>query len=260
MKKILVLLSALVMMTACVSEKPATEAAEPINPVTEAAEPINSMTEAAESENPVTEAAESVNSVIEAEESVNSVTEAAEPINPVTGAEEDENIETVLTARPPTERYVTAEEFEEEMGYCLIIPEGAEEVSYMIENSVPPYPVGVVGFVLDGVGWKATVSRTDNPFYMDNMFEPYKMDFDELFFVPEDGQTITVHGARPDALRYFLLHFHSDTIKDIYDFNAYWYMEDEGLELTMEGGSEESIHKVPVEIFDPIFRKYGYQN
>ncbi len=157
MKKIFVLLSALVMMTACVSENPATEAAEPINSLTEAAESENPVTEAAEPINPVTEAAEPINPVTEAAESENPVTESAEPINPVTEAEEDENIETVLTARPPTERYVTAEEFEEEMGYCLNIPEGAEEVSYMIENSVPPYPVGVVGFVLDGVGWRATV-------------------------------------------------------------------------------------------------------
>ena len=65
----------------------------------------------------------------------------------------------------------------------------------------------------------------------------------------ENGQVIKARGAEPDVLRYFLIHYHSDTINDAYMFNAYWFLEDEGLELTLQSYSEQPVHEVPVEVF-----------
>ena len=175
--------------------------------------------------------------------------------NPVIEAVDPKNyIVTTITERPSPERYVTAEEFEKEMGYSFNIPDGAEEVAYRIDTSTSD-PVGFVGFYLDGVLWNAKVMHTDRSYYRDDLFEPYKIDFDELDFKSENGQVIKVHGVEPDVLRYFLIHYNSDTIKDTYDLNAYWFLEDEGLELIMQSTSEEPIHKVPVEVFDTVLKE-----
>ena len=178
-------------------------------------------------------------------ESGNSVIEAVDPEN---------NIVTAITERPPAERHVTAEEFEKEMGYSFNIPDGVEEIDYVIDTSTIN-PVGFVGFYLDGVLWNAKVMQTDRSYYRDDLFEPYKIDFDELEFKPENGQIIKVHSAEPDVLKYYLIKYHSDTIKDNYDFNAYWFFEDEGLELILQSISEEPINKVPVEVFDTVLKE-----
>ena len=158
-------------------------------------------------------------------------------------------IVTTITERPPTDRQVTAEEFEEELGFRFNIPEGAEVCEYRIDYSSPNMPVGFVGFYHDGILWNATVMSTNRSYYRDDLFEPYKSEYDELNFVPENGQVIKARGAEPDVLRYFLIHYHSDTINDAYMFNAYWFLEDEGLELTLQSYSEQPVHEVPVEVF-----------
>lgn len=174
----------------------------------------------------------------------NALIEAVDPEN---------YIVTTITEREPPEHHVTAEEFEKEMGFSFNIPDGVEEVDYVIDTSMFE-PVGFVGFYWDGVLWNAKVMRTDRSYYRDDLFAPYKIDFDELDFKPENGQVIKVHGAEPDVLRYFLIHYNSDTIKDTYDFNAYWFLEDDRLELIIQSISEEPIHKVPVEVFAPLFK------
>ena len=180
--------------------------------------------------------------------------------NPVTEAEQgneliealglEDYIVTTITEREPPEHHVTAEEFEKEMGFCFNIPEGVEEVDYVIDTDGP---VGFAGFYWDGVLWNAKATHSDRSYYRDDLFEPYKSDYDELDFKPEGGQPVKVHGTEPDVVKYYLRHYHSDTIKDTYEFNAYWYFEDEGLELIMQSLSEEPISKVPVEVFDPLF-------
>lgn len=184
----------------------------------------------------------------------NAVPEAAEQGNGLMEAINPENyIVTTITAREPPEHHVTAEEFEKEMGFGFNIPEGVEEVEYVIDTSTFE-PVGFAGFYWDGVLWNAKATHSDRSDYRDDLFEPYKSDYDELTFKPEGGQPVKVHGTEPDVVKYYLRHYHSDTIKDTYEFNAYWYFEDEGLELIMQSLSEEPINKVPVEVFDPLFK------
>lgn len=175
----------------------------------------------------------------------NTVIESADP---------DNYIVTTITERPPAERHVTAEEFEKEMGYSFNIPDGVEEIDYVIDTSTSN-TVGFVGFYLDGVLWNAKVTQTDRSYYRDDLFEPYKIDFEELEFKPENSQSIKVHGEEPDVLKYYLIKYHSDTINDNYDFNAYWFLEDEGLELILQSIYEEPIHKVPVEVFDNVMNE-----
>ena len=177
-------------------------------------------------------------------------TEAAEKGDLPIGADPRDYIVTTITERRPPEEHVTAEEFEKEMGFRFNIPEGVEDVEYVIDTDGP---VGFAGFYWDGVLWNAKAWHTDRSHYRDDLFEPYKSDYDELEFKPEGGQPVKVHGAEPDVVRYYLRHYHSDTIKDTYEFKAYWYFEDEGLELIMQSLSEEPITKVPAGVFDPLF-------
>ena len=150
----------------------------------------------------------------------------------------------VIYQRPSPEYEVSAEDFEifeEEIGYHLYLPEGAEKVAYWIDAEVYK---GTLVFYLGDVLWDAKVMPVDGdeePFY-----RPYVDDYmTELDCDFESGQVTKLHGVEGD-IRYYRITY-SDT-SGAYTLEARWYLEDEGYVVEMGCLSDEPIHTMPIEV------------
>lgn len=149
-----------------------------------------------------------------------------------------------LVQRPNPETQVSAEEFEKEYGFSLFVPEGAEDVSYVIDMESHR---GTMNFKLNDTYWSARVMRADdfksfNNFYVDDSQE----EIDSLF---DSNQDIRVLGVEP-VIRYFRIHYVDNS--EAYSSEAMWFLEDKRLMIGLDCFSEKQVHKMPVEVFDQI--------
>lgn len=143
--------------------------------------------------------------------------------------------------RDSPEIEVTAEKFQEETGFLFSVPEGAEDVTYIIDTETKR---ALMGFVLNGVLWNAMVKRSDafedivNLYVRDN-WEEIGCDFDS-------DQIMKVHGADPDV-KCYRIHYADNS--EAYRFSAMWFLEDEGFMISLGSYSEKLVHTMPVEVF-----------
>lgn len=144
--------------------------------------------------------------------------------------------------RSDSEIEVTAEKFQEEIGFLFSVPEGAEDVTYSIDTETH---CGFMGFVLDGVVWNAKVKRSDafadiKNLYIEDSWEEIGCDFDS-------NQIMKVHGVNPDVKCYRIPYADNS---EAYRCLAMWFLEDEGFMISLDSYSEKPIRTMPVEVFD----------
>lgn len=149
----------------------------------------------------------------------------------------------VIYQRPDPEYEVSAEDFEvyeEEIGFHLSVPEGAEKIAYRIDAE--SYK-GTLIFYLGDVLWDAKVMPADEEVF----YRPYVDEYmTELDCDLESDRFTKVHGVEGD-IRYYKITY-SDT-KEAYKLDARWYLEDEGYLIEMGCLSDEPIHSMPIEVF-----------
>ena len=149
-----------------------------------------------------------------------------------------------LVQRPDPEVNVTAEEFEKEYGFSPSIPEGVEEVEYVIDTESHR---GCVGFYVGDVLWNVKVLMTDE--YKD-IAKPYIDEHtNEMDCFLDSSQDLTVHGVEPELICYRFQY--SEDNEDYMAF-AMWFLEDDGLMISLQSLSDEPVHTMPVELFDSI--------
>ena len=150
---------------------------------------------------------------------------------------------TIIYDRPNPEIEVSAEVFAEyvkDMGYSFCVPEGAKKMTYIIDTG---YPSAKMVFYLNGVEWTAGVGKVDKKYYAPH---PYVADYmTEIDCDLESGQVTNVHGVEGD-IRYYEISF-SDGVADSYKLWTEWYLQEDGLAVSLTGFSDDPIHTIPVE-------------
>ena len=149
-----------------------------------------------------------------------------------------------LIDKPDPEVEVTAEEFEKEYGFSPSIPEGVEEVQYVIDTDTHR---GFVGFYEGDVLWNIKVLKTDE---FKDIATPYSYEgTTEIDCFIDSNQDLTVQGVEPQLTCY--RNQYSEDNED-YMAVAMWFLEDDGLMISLQSLSDEPVHTMPVEVFDSI--------
>lgn len=163
--------------------------------------------------------------------------------NPETNVTEEQqtDITILIDTRDDPSIEVSAEEFQKEMGYSFSVPQGAQEVTYVIDTEQHR---GYMGFYLDGVLWNARVKRADA---FTDIVNTYIDDYvEEIGSELDSEQILQVHGADPE-IHYYRYKYDNKTLS--YDLTAMWYLEKEGFMVALTSYSETPIHTMPVEVF-----------
>ena len=151
--------------------------------------------------------------------------------------------EEILIERPDPTITVTAEEFQDMMGYSFIVPDGAKDIYYYIDTESK---VGKMQFDLDGVFWTAQMLqrdvyiRLDRP-HVDDCGIEITCDF------KDDPAALQVHGVDPEGVNGYHMKYSEDWEQYIYSAN--WFLEDEGYSISLGCYSDTRIDSMPVEVF-----------
>ncbi|MBO4415584.1 MAG: hypothetical protein J5824_06340 [Lachnospiraceae bacterium] len=148
--------------------------------------------------------------------------------------------EKILVARQDPTIDVTAEEFQNRLNYSFNVPDGAQEVYYTIDTDSN---VGTVSFILDGNYWKAGMIRRDTICF-DHHYIPDEATVISCDF--ENDPSMKVHGAAPGISGYYLK-YNDGSVQYVYTAN--WFLENEGLSLSLDCYADAPIDSMPVEVF-----------
>lgn len=149
--------------------------------------------------------------------------------------------EYILIDREDPEKEITEEEFMNEFGALVSIPEDIEILGYMKDTDMQR---GSVFFKKDGLQWDAYVKPVNNCLKINNIYVDENMHEIDCEF--DDGQITTVDGVEPELYYYKTLYADGS---EAYDFLATWDLEDKGYQIALRSFSETPIHTLPVEIF-----------
>lgn len=150
----------------------------------------------------------------------------------------------ILVDRPSPEIEVTPEEFEKEYGFSPSIPESVEEVQYIIDTDTHR---GFVGFYEGEVLWNIKVLKNEE---FKDIGTPYFYEgTTEIDCFIDSDQDLTVHGVEPQ-LNCYMNQYSEDNVD--YSAVAMWFIEDDGLMITLVSLSDEPVHTMPVEVFDSV--------
>ena len=132
---------------------------------------------------------------------------------------------------------MTAEEFMENFGAIISVPEGIEILEYRIDTETQR---GYMAFYKDEVLWNVYV-KPENIYpevYRVNVDE----DMEETDCVLDEGQITKIHGVEPE------LHYYRRNTIGTYELYAKWFLEDDGFQIALLATSKTPIHSLPVEI------------
>lgn len=164
-----------------------------------------------------------------------------EDITEVVADYQDTDGEMVLIDRPDPTIEVSAEEFQDRMGYSFCVPDGAQDVYYFINTDTN---VGMMDFTLDGVTCIAQVLQRDIYIRLDH---PYIDDSGvEISCGFENDPAMKVHGADPE-IKAYRVRYSDDRIEYIYSAN--WFLDQEAYSISLRCHADAPIDSMPVEIF-----------
>jgi hypothetical protein len=154
---------------------------------------------------------------------------------PGTGDEE------ILIDREDPTIEVTAEEFQDRQGYTFNVPDGAEDVIYLIDTESN---CGSMTFTLDGVGWTAVEIQRDVEIPLSHPYYPEGSTEQNCDFINDPA--MKVHGADGEAYGYY-----EKVSEDweYYYYSADWYLANEGYSIALFCYSDAPIDSMPVEVF-----------
>ncbi len=145
------------------------------------------------------------------------------------------------STRDNPEKPVSAEDFMNEFGSVVSVPDDITILEYKID---PEIQRGYMAFYKDDVLWNAYV-KPDNIWpevygvYVDEYMEEIDCELD-------DGQITEVHGIAPE-LHYYRIQY--DDGSEAYRLYVEWKLEDDGFQIALISYSENPIHTIPVEIW-----------